>query len=960
MVRRVQKLGSEGTSVKHRMIVAVGLLIGLAATPLGAKEHSVGTHGVRIQVDDSWGSVPTLDGGQWRFQRGHDVVSFIEVEVLVDTAVDVATLLDEWAKRCESLLDDVVAFDTITFERGGLFCGTKRLEVTENSIRCSYILSLFARDGLAMHVLTLTPLSKAKTLPAIFEDFTSDLEFPGPETEWGKSAVRTRRTLEIEGHRVSFETQPSVWVDGESDDALLYLVSPREHLSLSLYTSSYPPAEDVGLTLEALRDPYPGIVEVDRQTVQVAGIESQHMRAEVRGEHGVELVFRLYSIPLAEGTTVDLRLVNQGGWESRRPFFDRTVDSIEISRLADVDAFPVVEEVATTTPPLPEISALLERCRFVGVIRQVRDAGAFRFPDGRIVAFGRGRIGALSPSGEESLWFDSDWNMQSRSVLRCGDTLYYRGRGGRLAVFNGTTFRWPDFLAMAVAPADEESLLVSRREPPGSDSVFQATPAIGPDRLLMRAADGVEQEIWLTRSHQIESIDPSFSGSEVLLALRPSRVHEQYEWHEPHELAGFDPSTKVVRPLGKWRLDHLGPADEGWVVTGTPAGGTEGIYYLLRDGSARLLVSGVSFAGVEIREGKLLFAGAPRLETHGPTVGTAFYEGELPVILERGPLVMPFSATVLNALGAAAAAAVAKGHDELFRDWATVSGYVAAAQVLSLEQYGRSLPTAPEAVDHLLSDSIRFATFFDAHGVSLLAALIATALVGEGAEWVPAVSDQRFAWRSPPHPDHCFAYALSPLAMVSSTLFDSNGYWRPLREATAAAEGRRVLLGVDPGSLASRMAQLDQATLLEWIENTYVSELAALFERLPSNHYLRHEVYEHLYARGRFSEVLTLASFRQRPEAVFVDHLAALGAQHALLEGAPTPELVAQFHETIRQYPDASRLYLLLGQLYQRQTAGDPEAKRRARACFAKAVELDADGDVGQRAKEAIGELDEG
>lgn len=945
--------------MRQRWLLA-GFVLGWITAPLGAGEYEVGLRGARVRIADDWKPIPVETENEWRFQRAEDVAVVVERELLLDTSEDVTVLLDEWAAAVAKLTAEPAPLDVSVSESDGVLRGTKRMDATDGGTRFTYVFSASSRSGLTLLISIFTPKRYAKRLAAAYDDFTSDLAFPGPDTDWGRSAVPVRRVVDIAGDQVSFELETSVWTDVEIEGAWLSLASTERHLALHMFTSKNPPAEDIEATLEVLRAEFPTITEVERKVVPVAGIESHLLRAEVRGADGVETTFRLFSIPLSGDTTLDLRLVNYGGWDSRARFFEQLLASFEISRAGDLDAFPVPAPIATRESPTPEVQALLGSCRFVGVIPGVVAVGGFRLDDGRIAAYGRGRIGALDAAGGSTLMFDSDWDIGRREILRGGNSLYYRGRGGRLAVLEGDSFRWPDFIAMSVAAVGEEQLLVGRREPPQSDDVFQGAPARGPDRLLMRAADGVEEEIWSTSTHVIDGIEPSSGGTDLLLTQRPIRVNETYEWYEPHELVVFDRAARTTRSLGEWRLDHVGPADEGWVVTGAPAGGATGIYVLLRDGSARLLISGPAFFGVEIREGALLFGGTDRLATDGASGGTAFYEGPLPVLLERGPAVMPFAPEALNDVAAAALQAIGKGPDDLFRDGATVAAFVAAAQTASRERLGLPLPEDMSSVDRLLTESIRFASFFDAGGVSLCAALLASAMIREGAEWVDARPSCRFAWRAIHVSDHCFAYALSPVAMVSSTLFDEKGYWRPIQEAGSAAEGRRILLGVDPQTLAQRLRELDEPQLLSWIDAGATSELLTAFERAPANHYLRYEVYEHLHARGRFEELRALAVFRSRPEAVFIDELAALGAQVALLDGPPPTALVEELRQAIARYPRAPRLYLLLGKVYQRLAAQDPLALRRARACFAKALELDPEGDVGQRAQHSINDLGEG
>jgi hypothetical protein len=196
------------------------------------------------------------------------------------------------------------------------------------------------------------------------------------------------------------------------------------------------------------------------------------------------------------------------------------------------------------------------------------------------------------------------------------------------------------------------------------------------------------------------------------------------------------------------------------------------------------------------------------------------------------------------------------------------------------------------------------------------------------------------------------AVAYSPLDWV-----DSETHWTSLRSIRDGAAGRKILLGVDPVTLAARASELDAGP--GDTATGSAGDLIAFLSAHADNLFLREHVYDQLAAHGRLAvlhEVATAMAGRTDPPAL-ADDRARLAAAVALeQDGDDYQRAVEDLKAAIARHGSTtSTFHLLLGQVYER--GDEPRAKDLARACYSHVARTSDDEELTSAARAGLERL---
>ena len=319
---------------------------------------------------------------------------------------------------------------------------------------------------------------------------------------------------------------------------------------------------------------------------------------------------------------------------------------------------------------------------------------------------------------------------------------------------------------------------------------------------------------------------------------------------------------------------------------------------------------------------------------------------------EHGRLCQPICADTLDEVA-----------DQLLRDEprpprtrAELSDLLDRADALAKRIVGAELPRASRDVELLLQNLCVSTSTPHANGRRLLTALVAEAMIRDGATWVDA--GDAIGWDDwqtchPLPPDDPFAATAHPATVAMAWLDDSEGGYSFSRPAP---DGVPRLVGVDRAALVARARSLAVPGLRSAIAGGRTAEVAKVLFARPGNRLLRETCYLALAEFEHLDAIREVAArFVRSDDAAAIDHVALLNVQ---LHGKPEGDAAGQLFEAalaaVRRHPRDARLALALAQAAERAFPGEPA---KAVQCYERVLRISNYGDGADAARAAIERL---
>lgn len=938
------------------------VLVASMATAAAAETHSIGTLGATIQAgswerhtfNDDFGPDQFL-----RVDRNYFMV-LLESFELYEERADFMEGLDLFLSGIGARLPELSLDPEIGYSRSADFTrATRRFSGVVAGVEFGYQLDLVsAGDGVGYLVMSWSALSDFDGLEEQVERTLSELRLPGPDSEWSQRAKPSAHEFSFDDWTVELRFRDSVFTEGESLPGQRYsLAASGGGIAVHIFLDELEgDADDVLDQVKRVASDGDAFEELSRSDLDLEVGPGRQLLMRSSQEPPNDMAIAV--IGLGNDRWVDVRMVSIDRAGHREHLWDSLLRSIRVAPPEEIDAFPIVSESPNAEAGYvgPSARRLLTASRSLGA--HGSEVVAVRENDAILVREG-GRLALVPASGSEAasteVLYRSDDYIAGKVVAWGERTLIVAAEGEVSEVADGR-LQPSGFEADVVAAAGEELLIArnGRREPLFG---FADLPAVGSAEILARGADGVERLLLELPAEDITALAHRPTG-DVLAATAPRTTLSSADEGPAKRLLLVRGGEGRAEKIARWdRIDRLEPAPGGWLVTGAPSAGRQGVHLVDDGGRSELLLSGDP-VGLSLAGGELTFVTGSCLE---PTEGyypRCVYRAGFDLVRELGPAFQPFTAQVLNQIGARVRPQLEGGYLVGFPPTREViSDLAAAAGEAALERVGADLPRSSAGVDALLS-ALAYDRDLSEAGVVLLSVLLTDSLLHDGAVWEPAAEPRppargTLGWEL----QNAFAVGLHPVTVVLSTLYDEEGWYKPAQGIAEEARGRTIVLGLDPERVRARVRAAELPELENLLRAGRVSRLAAVLEGQPENVYLRETVYKHLAAHGHRAELATLAEeFATRDDAQGVDLLSWMAARLAgELSPTEVAEAIADLRDAIEREPGEAGLYLLLGAAYER--TAEPDRLALARASYRKAQETAPWGNLNTAAEQALERL---
>ncbi|MBI4603719.1 MAG: hypothetical protein HY721_17330 [Planctomycetes bacterium] len=955
---------SKGALRPFRLFAFLALAPAAARSADGEEKTSIGTQGATIRLDASWKKTklnPDFSGDQFQlqerslFKRTQVFLMVREIEALLENPLDLERVLKEQTKDMQSTARLKPGAVEMTGSKE-IARASQELDAEYRGVKLRYRLEVLSSSGLSYLLIGSGASSDAAEVTRAIKAAADTLSFPGRETAWGKLADPVTRRLVHGDLELAFSVRPAVFPPGQKPEGreLVHLKSRDGSSAIFVYDETAEDGVDAFLDgdLNERRQKESTARETSRRDVQIAGLQGRESVIE-----DDELTVWIAALPHESGRCLELRYASTGPAGLRRADRDLFFESFRIARAGDLEGLPSPEHPAAPSAPVDEhLARLLEAARLLGDTRlgEVRhaqvDGGRLLVSDARTIrelSFQDGSSRVLYRAGESPSLTFAPWS----------EDLALEDGSGKLSILEDGEVDSMDVRASRVAWGGPERLLVLRKLDlplvPGLGSLAWCPP----DRLIAIEGEDDSERVVLEASEPIRHVQANGAATAALVVTGP------------REAPGKDPGALLIvtldsgetKTLGGWRsVSSLGPAGDGWVVTGRPFGRPGGVYLVSRDGALDLLISGPEARGVAARDGSLIFLNTtrPPQSSAGACDTLLAYEVSLDVTRKHGPLSLPFSAALLSGIGHEVLHDARDGWP--FRTGEEVLECARRAREMARLRVGREFPTHDESFDRLTEEVFYGRAELSAHGEVLLGILLAAGFLERGAAWVPSEKLPGTGLWQPrivQTVDNPLAVAYSPADVIASTLHDDEGMWRPARAISRYLKGRRLLLG------------LDRTTLQEAVDGTAVpdfalsvrrgdgAEIAEALRAAPGNEHLRERAYLHLASAGRHDLLSSIAAeLAKRDGAPLLDRKAWFLAR---LETAKSAEelraLSRDIEEAIRRDPGEPSFCFYLGRA-EESAGGDP---KRARAAYRRVLKLQDRGELADRARERLDSMEQ-
>lgn len=923
-----------------------------------AEEFKIGTQGATLVADSAWKrKVLNADMGPDQFSAGDTRFALVlEQKGVFELRSDFEAAIEGFVTGASARFERTESVGSFQYElRGNVGHASRHFTARISGVNLAYHLDLVARDGLGYLVMTWSEASAASSVALEARKLAVGISFPGPDSEWGRSAIPVARSFRFDDWVLELTYRGSLFAQAEVEKpGRVTLSSIDGDTAVHLFLDR---AEgDVDKALDMVRRAVTkagGYEELSRSEVEhELGPARELLLEKGSGDEGFDLAILV--IELADGIFADLRMATSHPARHREQLWTSFTDSLRATPPRTVDAFPVVATGAASSPAAEKPNSdLLDVCTVVATLgwgaRVVETGG------GGLLAVESSRVLRLPPgAGEpEELFSTEDW-LGLRSVASQDRDVLVVDKDSQVMKIVDADLEPAGFGAARIA-SSTGGIVLTRTEQAPKVTGFAHIPNLNPTRVLLRDTSGKETMVAELPGAEVQDLAVSRQRGEALLAVADRRpfADEGVELASRETLVVVALKAKASTSLGEWAsVTGLAAADSGWLVSGSPMKGDPGLHLVGKDGTAELLVAG-SATGVTLEGGVLTFL-SPCLPDVEKSNGRCIYRGPLEKIREHGKALGALDGPALNALA-----------DELgdrlrAADSApAIAEVVASASALSHERSGMSLPTSAEGIDRLLVHLSGSDDLSDG-AVALLGALVTNRLVADGAEWVDGAAPSRATslGGNGIEGGTLLAVAVRPLQVVMSTLFQEEGWSSPLSEIREQVEGRKILIGSDRAALIRKLREYELADAATMAREARPSKLEELLLAYPGNEFLREGIYRLMLASGQTERVIAVAgSLVKAGRATPTDRKAWLAARLITSSSSQQAEvLVTDLRHAIGQSPGTAGLYLILAAAYERTSRPDREVY--ARACYAKATSTAGWGELKADADAALARLD--
>jgi hypothetical protein len=943
----------------HRRFLAVLLAapLSLIALAVSAGVHEVGSFGATITMDDTWQRTtldPDLGSDQFASSRGFYTV-ILELDGVFERREDFSAVLTDWTSSLDVIPEEGGA--KIIFESSnGVGRAIRRLKARFSGMLLAYQLDLLGRDGLGYMVMTWGSGSNEIDVYDWASRTARSFVFPGPETDWGKLAEETEHRFKLDRWTVKLSFQESLYTVEPSESPRRFTMSTTDdevivHVFLDHMERELEEALD---RVVEIIDDDKVLTELSRGDIELAAGSGRQaiLRDTTEGD---EYDLAVAIIPVAENRFLDVRMVSNGTSGHHDLLWQELLATVQVEAPVEVDAFPEVEIKAESNDTLTAAArALLE----ASTQMTSSDAwpGSIRYiDDGLLLAQEGRRVVLLTPGAEdETVLYESPEWLAKQSAVRHGEQTLLVGTGNQVFSIVDTQLEPLGFTADALASIDGARLLLVRTGEAPELVGFRSLSNPSPAQLIIRDGQGDESVIAELSRLLVSAVAVRPDGGQAVLLARTRSLFDLTGEPVQARLIEVDLDGGETRDLGSWeRLQSAAATDHGWLITGEPRQGLNGLYLVTGDGRQELLISGGA-AGLELDGEDLVFAGTLNLADDPEDASRTFvYRTKLSEVRRHGPGCQPLAAATLNRISARL------GRDQMPpRSSEAVRSILAAADVICVELTGSKLPVAPGAIDHLL-EIISYDDDLSDGSLELLTVVISGALLDAGATWIDGEPTPASRIGEGRVKESAFAFAIHPGEALLSALFSEDGWWRPVTSILEEAAGRPVLLSCNHEALAQHATELTPAKVRETIEQGSRRQIARMLSDHPENLYLRRQVYEYLAASGRIKELGKLAADfagSDDGEPKLIDLHAWLAVRFALESESNPDQLIDDLRQAISSHPDEEAFYLLLGKTYERRASKGYQLY--SRACYDKVLELSSWGNIAEQAEAALEQLD--
>lgn len=916
---------------RFRYTLAMLLIWLQALSTLSAQ--TVGTHGARFDFEGKWKQISiSPDLGEDQF-LGQGEANNCFLVVLEGSGI--------FLKRADFQVTLNTMLQTMEDDMGNPVVGKESFRQAEDFLHISrnlsgelegtklyYQLDIIGRDGLAYTLLSWSPNSLRKRLQSNVKDLIRTFKMPDPSSSWGMSAKANQFTHRLKSEcEVSFRAQSSIFQPDSAVEADLALCDYLE--SAYIYVWEIEARDLISAEKKIL-----GNMNAEPDKVKARmGLRIDQFYGSKRTIQFDNTNLTSVVLELAPGKYLDFR----AGWDGPAGLHDDLiqpiVDSIRLRKIKFISPIPEPAKTATTEYSAA-VNDMIQAAKSHGEIAYgIRYA--LRCEKGLLFTTGKEVFLLETGQAEPKLLYEGKWS-SSYSIAWRQQRLWIKDRSGDLfEVVDGIATPARDFRG-SLLPLEDGGWLTC---PEASDPVIGLEPRLSQSfgAGFLRLWPSGKRRLYEITEFQVNAFHTA--GKSVLVVAGNSTEGRQ-------TLYRYDPGSHVIEKLSQWRtIDCIGPAPDGWLITGRPVELQTGVYLQPRTGSPKLLVGGKGFVGLEIdSKNNFWFSTSIGMPAQSKNL-THLKSLSLLRTRTLGPRCQPWSGILIDQLAISSAAALQAEllPEILFADASSIRAFTETARSLAAEQK-RSLPETATQLDYLIADLRSGGDISGASGL-LLTALIVDQLLKDGATWIASNGPKKFQFPRRPIRANPIAIGYRPLQWLES--FDLDNFYSqyPCTWFQSLSNGRKVYLGLQHEEIQAAVdaANIDVSASHSWS----IDQIVQLAKNHPANVSLRSTFYQSLGRQNRLDEAVHLAKeFLKPPHSAAEDWQAYLGAKYAL--GDP---ILIQCKRAISIYPDSEILLLLLAHAYR-----DAEEWESARYCYQK-LASDAYGNSRNLAELALLEL---
>lgn len=923
--------------------------------------QEIGSFGA-VFATSEWNRVKLTENiGRDQFQHaGKENFLFVfELKSVLDRRVDFEREIEATLERVIGRVSDAQIDPEMVFERlDGFTRATRRFTGNVNGLELGYQLDLIsAGDGLAYVFLSWTGKSKFEAHWVLIDSLLETFRLPGEGTEHFTRSQVTPHVFDFGPYKVELSFQDSIFAlrEGSKPGERYSFIGDDDELGMHLFVVEL--EGEIEEALDAVRAAVVNESQVEellRADIETpAGRGRQLLLRKTQNEEVLEVAIAV--IEIDPQRYIDLRMVTSAAIGHREELWQRLLASLAVEREKKVEAFPAGKTPEPGKTFLGDAARqLIEGSRYLA---QIYWEDPVFLPNGDFLKWEEGQLSRFVVSGVGTAQPEVLATLEAKVNFRgfgWGGQIYLQNLGTQeiLKVVDGKV-EPAGFKAHRVAAWGDELLYFYKGE---TKKVLGLPDSSIPDgsRILLRRPGREERQVLVLP--ELEVLFLAVRDGQALVAAAPPGLSRWDAKEAKIELHLVPLESGRTRALEPWIwVRSIFPSPRGWLISGIPDTGVDGVYLHSGQGGRELLISG-SASGLYLDETKMIFV----LE-NCPQEGryNCAYEAPLELVRRHGPGFWPWGENEFAAIATAAAARMV-GAPALLpmpESRETLTAFLAAANEESIKRTGWPLPTSTEAIDEIF-DRLASSADLGPYGGALIGTLLTQGLLDAGAEWVPPTEKGPFGLYLQIPSDNPFAIRAHPPAIVRFS-GGEGGWHSPVRAQIDAAKGRTILVGPDPRALDQRLRQADLASLPDLLRQGTDKSLAALLAQHPKNIELRQHVYEALAARQRFEVLAKVAApWAATTDANAVDILAwAAGRLEAKLTQPEVEEMIDRLKAAIEHWSYNSSLYLQLGAAYEKSSM--PDKALFARACYDKTLEISEWGENAEDAKAALARLGE-